>query len=235
MRPAAGGTRLRPVAARARTRPAGRRAGTGRLATRRRRRIRRYIAERIVVIATRECIHGIARSLGARDCSPSAIPSVHIRCHVGSPKLIPLRGIIHCMPIRAASRQSLENSNHILEFDNPSMLFRMNTLLNTSCLLSTSAYPLLVNRYVHLIVCPLRGGNAGRRAGRGREAFRICNGKRSPPSVRRLHIVPVYGTVSGGVLILDAKLLHLIGGDEVGNHHRRLRRVGGIGNLRLKR
>lgn len=135
----------------------------------------------------------------------------------------------------AASGQSLENSNHILEFDNPSMLFRMNTLLNTSCLLSTSAYPLLVNRYVHLIVCPLRGGSAERGAGRGREAFRICNGKRSPPSVRRLHIVPVYGTVSGGVLILDAELLHLIGGDEVGNHHRRLRRVGGIGNLRLKR
>ena len=183
MRPAAGGTRLRSVAARARTRPADRRGGTGRLATRRRRRIRRYIAERIVVIAIRECIHGIARSLGARDCSPSAVPSVHIRCHVGSPKLIPLRVSFTTCPSCSIRTIALRLAPDISEFDNSSMLFRINTSLNTFCLLSTFAYQLLANRYAYLIVCPLRGGNAGRGAGRGREAFRICDGKRSPPSV----------------------------------------------------
>lgn len=173
MRPAAGRTRLRPTATRTRTRPADRRGETGRLATRRR--IRRYIAERIVVIATRECIHGIARSLGAHNCSPSAIPSVHIRCHVGSPKLIPLRVSFTTCPSCSIRTIALRLA--------PSMLFRINTSLNTFCLLSTFAYQLLANRYAYLIVCPLRGGNAGRRAGRGREAFRICDGKRSPPSV----------------------------------------------------
>lgn len=183
MRPAAGGTRLRSVAARARTRPADRRGGTGRLATRRRRRIRRYIAERIVVIATRECIHGITRSLWSCECPPAAIPSVHIRCHVGSPKFVPLWVLFATCPSCSIRTIALRFAHDISELDNPSMLFRMNTSLNTSCLLSTFAYPLSANRCVHLIVCPLRGGNAGRGAGRGREAFRICDGKRSPPSV----------------------------------------------------
>lgn len=173
MRPAAGGTRLRSATARARTRPANRRARTGRLATWQRRRIRRYIAERIVVIATRECIHGITRSLGACDCSPAAIPSVHIRCHIGSPKLIPFRVSFAACQSCSIPAITLRLAPDISEFDNPSMLFRINTSLNTSCLLSTSAYPLPANRYAYLIVCPLRGGNAGRGTGRGREAFMI--------------------------------------------------------------
>lgn len=179
MRPATDGTRLRPVAARARTRPADRRARAGRLATGRRRRIRRYIAERIVVIATGECIHGISRSLGARDCSPTAIPSVHIRCHVGSPKFVPFWVLFTTCPSCSIRTIALRLAPDISEFDNPSMLFRM----NTSCPLSTFACPRPANRYVHPIVCPLRGGNAGRRARRGREAFRICDGKRFPPSI----------------------------------------------------
>ena len=97
------------------------------------------------------------------------------------------------------------------------MLFRMNTSLNTSCLLSTFAYQLSVNRYAYLIVCPLRGGDAVRGAGRGRrrEAFRICESDAPRNNSNELHIVPVYGTVSGGIFIFDAELLHLIGRDEV--------------------